>query len=238
MMAIEELKIKIYSDGARISDFKEMGDLEYIKGFTTNPSLMKQAGVSDYEGFVKEVMSIVKNKPISFEVISDEFSEMKRQAFKLADYGDNIYIKIPIMNTRGESAIPLVSELLRCGIKVNITAILTLKQVEEVADIIATKTPVVISVFAGRIADTGRDPFPLMKQAKTKLRNLTQVELLWASPRELLNIYHAEKAGCDIITILPEILKKLPLLGYDLYDYSIDTVRMFYGDAVSSGLSI
>ena len=199
---------------------------------------MRKAGVTDYEAFVKEVLPVVGDKPISFEVIGDDFEEMKKQATKLSGYGENIYVKIPIMNTKGESSVPLVGELVKNGVKVNVTAILTLKQVEELAKVMTYGVPSVVSVFAGRMADTGIDPLPVMKQAHEILKGIKGAELLWASPRELLNIYHAEEAGCEIITVLPDILKKLNLVGYDLHTYSLNTVKMFYNDAVSSGLKL
>ncbi len=238
MKKIEDLKIKIFSDGAKIDDFKSMSTLSYIKGFTTNPSLMKKAGITDYESFIKEVLPIAGDKPISFEVIGDDFEEMKRQALKLSRYGSNIYVKIPSMNTKGESSVPLIGELIKNGVKVNVTAIMTIKQVNELVPVLISGIPTVVSVFAGRIADTGIDPVPIMKEIKGVLSKLKDVELLWASPRELLNIYHAEEADCDIITVLPEILKKLNLVGYDLHRFSLDTVKMFYNDAVSSGFSL
>lgn len=238
MKKIEELKIKIFSDGAKIDDFKSLGTLPYIKGFTTNPSLMRKAGITDYESFIKEVLPIAGDKPISFEVIGDNFKEMKRQALKLGGYGTNVYVKIPVMNTKGESSVPLIGELLKSGVKINVTAIMTMQQINELIPVLISGMHTVVSVFAGRIADTGIDPVPVMKDIKKMLSSFKAVELLWASPRELLNIYHAEEAGCDIITVLPDILKKLELVGYDLHSFSLDTVKMFYNDAVSSGLGL
>ncbi len=233
---LKDLKIKIFSDGANIEDFKSLVSIPYIKGFTTNPSLMRKAGVTDYEKFIREVLPVVGNKPVSFEVISDDFAEMKKQALKLSGYGGNIYVKIPIMNTKGESSLPLVADLVREGIRLNITAILTVNQVKELSKVLIHKLPIIVSVFAGRIADTGIDPFPVMQKCLGILKGFKNVELLWASPRELLNIIQAEEAGCHIITILPVILKKLKYLGYDHHSFSLDTVKMFYDDAVSSGL--
>jgi len=238
MKKINELNVKIFADGAKIDDFKSLSAISYVKGFTTNPSLMKKAGVSDYESFIKEVLPIINGKPISFEVIGDDFEEMKRQAIKLSKYGENVYVKIPIMNTKGESTVPLIGELLKNNVKVNVTAILTIAQIKELAGVLISGMPTVVSVFAGRIADTGVDPVPVMKEIKEILRGFDKVELLWASPRELLNIYHAEETECDIITVLPEILKKLDLVGYDLHMFSLDTVKMFYNDATSSGLTL
>lgn len=238
MKRIEDLRVKIFSDGANIDDFKELGKLPYIKGFTSNPTLMKKAGITDYVSFIEEVLPIIEGKPISFEVIGDEFNEMKRQAKKLSSFSNNIYVKIPIMNTKGESSVPLISELVKSGVKVTVTAILDLRQVENVAKVLDTKTSAIVSVFAGRIADTGIEPVPIMKQAKEILKDLPNVELLWASPRELLNIFQADEVGCDIITVLPNILRKLRLVGYDLWEFSLDTVKMFYNDAILSGLKL
>ncbi len=238
MKSLEKLKVKIFSDGANLADFKELASKPYIQGFTTNPTLMKKAGITDYEAFVKEVMPIVGTKPISLEVFADDFAEMKRQALKLKGYGPNVYVKIPITNTKKESSIPLVDDLLHHGVKVNITAILTLPQVEAVAKVLKGGEPCVVSVFAGRIADTGRDPAPIMKKAHAILKDIPTAELLWASPRELLNIFHAEEAGCQIVTVPPDILKKLSVLDYDLEQFSLDTVKMFYDDAKSSGFKL
>lgn len=238
MKKITDLKIKIFCDGASLDDFISLGKLPYIKGFTTNPSLMRKAGVTDYEKFIRGILPAVGNKPVSFEVISDDFSQMKRQALKLSGFGENVYVKIPIINTKNESSLGLISDLVSKKIKLNITAIMTLKQVKELAKVLISGVPTIVSVFAGRIADTGIDPVVFMKKAHSILRKKTGSELLWASPRELLNIFQAEEAGCDIITVLPEILKKIPLIGYDLHNFSLDTVKMFYNDAVSSGLKL
>ena len=238
MGKIDELRVKIFSDGANVEDFKRLSDIPYIKGYTTNPTLMKKAGVTDYERFIKEVLPIVDGRPISLEVISDDFDEMRKQALKLSGFGDNVYVKIPITNTKGESSISLVDDLSHSGVKVNVTAILALEQVEKVAKVLGDGEPAIVSVFAGRVADTGVDPVPLMKVARGLLEGCPNAELLWASPRELLNIFHAEEAGCHIITVLPEILDKLHLAGYDLREFSLDTVKMFYNDAVKSGLSL
>lgn len=238
MKKIEDLKVKIFCDGANIEDFRSLGKMSFIKGYTTNPSLMRKAGVTDYGEFVREILPIIEKKPISFEVISDEFTEMKRQAVKLSQFAGNIYVKIPITNTRAESCVPLIKDLLGGGVKINVTAIMTLKQIEELIPALKSKTPAIVSVFAGRIADTGIDPIGFMKKAKMLLNELKNVELLWASPRELLNIFHAEEARCDIITVLPEILKKIHLVDYDLSKFSLDTVKMFHDDAKSSGLSL
>lgn len=238
MKWIEDLKIKIFSDSASIEDIKMLGELKYIKGFTTNPSLLRKAGVVNYELFIKEALSLIQDKPISFEVISDDFDQMKKQAVKLSNFGSNVYVKIPVMNTRGISSANLISDLLALDVKVNVTAVMTLKQIEDLAKVLKRKKPVIISIFAGRIADTGIDPVPIIKKAREILKGLENVELLWASPRELLNIFQAEEAGCDIITILPEFLKKIHLVSYDLHNFSLDTIKMFFNDAVSSNLTI
>jgi len=238
MTSVKDLKIKIFLDVAKTEEFKAYSDLEYIKGFTTNPSLMKEARVVDYENFIKEVLPLVKRKPISFEVISDDFEEMERQAIKLSKFGENIYVKIPITNTRSAPSIPVIEDLIHRKVKTNVTAIMTIAQIENLSMVLDKKTPVILSIFAGRIADTGVDPAPIFKQARQLLKGFRNVELLWASPRELLNIFQAQEAGCDMITILPEILAKIHLIGYDLGNFSLDTVKMFYNDAVSSGLKI
>lgn len=238
MVKIEDLKIKIFSDGADIKDFKRFSKLPYIKGFTTNLSLIRKAGVFDYEKFIKEVLPIIKGKPISFGVISDEFDEMRHEAIRLSNFGKNIYVKIPITNTKAMSSISLIDDLTSRNIKVNVTAVMTLEQIESLAKVNNKTTRVILSIFAGRIADTGVNPVSIIKEARKILKDFANIELLWASPRELLNIFQAEEAGCDIITILPEILNKIHLIGYDLNSFSLDTVKMFYNDAVSSGLKI
>lgn len=238
MKGISKLKIKLFCDGAKLDDFRAMSGLPHIKGFTTNPSLMKKAGVTDYQAFVREVLPATQGKPISFEVTSDDFAEMRRQAQRLHGFGDNVYVKIPVTNTRAEPSYALIKELSAAGVKINVTAIMTLDQVRRAGSALHPKTPAVISVFAGRVADTGRDPVPLMKQAKRILKSRPKAELLWASPRELLNVFQAEACGCDIITVLPDILKKLEFVGYDLKSFSLDTVKMFFQDASSSGLAI
>lgn len=238
MKTFKDLKVKIFADGANINDFKELSKLPYIKGFTTNPSLMRRAGITDYYSFIKEVLPVTEDKPVSFEVISDDFKEMERQALKLNEFGENVYVKIPIMNTKGKSSIPLIGDLIRRKVKLNITAILTLTQVRNLSAVLVSGVPTIVSVFAGRIADTGSNPIPVMRKSVKILKRFRDVELLWASPRELLNIFHAEEVGCDIITVLPSILKKLKYIAYDLNRFSLDTVKMFYDDAVSSGLSL
>lgn len=227
----DRLQIKLFADGADIDDMRRLANLPYIEGLTTNPTLMAKAGVSNYESFAKEVLTFIKDKPISFEVFSDEFENMERQANKIAEWGDNIYVKIPVTNTQGVSSAPLVKRLASNGVKLNVTAILTLEQVNTIHDALSPDTPAIVSVFAGRVADTGRDPIPIMTAAKILLADQPKTELLWASPREVLNIIQADQSGCDIITATPDILKKLSKLDYDLERFSLDTVRMFYDDA-------
>jgi transaldolase len=229
-------KIKIFADGASVPAIVAAAKNPRIAGFTTNPTLMRKDGVTDYRAFAKEVLGHVKTQPISFEVFADEFGEMKRQALEIKTWGENVYVKIPITNTRRESAIPLVRELTASGVKLNVTAICTLEQVRETAGALKGGAPSVVSVFAGRIADTGRDPVPLMREALEICRaGGKQIELLWASPRELLNIIQAAEVGCDIITVTPDLLKKLDLVGKDLGEYSLETVQMFFRDASAAG---
>ena len=227
----DRLQIKLFADGADIDDMRRLANLPYIEGLTTNPTLMAKAGGSNYENFAKEVLTFITDKPISFEVFSDEFENMERQANKIAEWGENIYVKIPVTNTQGVSSAPLVKRLASNGVKLNVTAILTLEQVSIIHDALSPDTPAIVSVFAGRVADTGRDPIPIMSAAKTLLADQPKTELLWASPREVLNIIQADQSGCDIITATPDILKKLSKLDYDLERFSLDTVRMFYDDA-------
>lgn len=238
MKGIKELKIKIFADGADISTMKQLYRQGIVKGFTTNPALMKQAGVKDYEVFAKEVLSEIKDLPISFEVFSDDFELMEREAKKIAGWGNNVYIKVPITNTRRESSVPLIKKLSAEGMALNITAILTLEQVKEVAEVISPKSKTIVSIFAGRIADTGRDPVPYMKAAARILKINPKAELLWASSRELLNIFQAESCGCHIITVTNDILKKISIIGSDLKEMSLRTVKMFYDDAQSLGYKI
>ncbi|HNX90606.1 MAG TPA: transaldolase [Candidatus Omnitrophota bacterium] len=235
MVQKKKTKIKIFVDGVSLADFNRLNKVSLIKGFTTNPSLMRKANVRNYEQFVKDVAYIVRKKPVSLEVISDDFDEMERQARKLSAHGKNIYVKIPITNTKGQSSAKLVKRLLDSGIKVNVTAIMTVEQIKRIKTAVMGKTPVIISIFAGRIADTGVDPIPLIKKARQVLKNARNVEFLWASPREVFNIFQAEEAGCDIITVWPDIVAKMHLVGHDLNAFSLDTVKMFYNDAVASG---
>lgn len=238
MKTIKELKIKLFADGA---DLKEMTDLYksgLVKGFTTNPSLMRKAGVKDYESFAKEVLKEIPDLPISFEVFSDEFNQMEREALKIKSWGSNIYVKIPITNTKGESSVPLIKKLASQGLALNVTAILLTEQVKAVVDVLNPEIPSIVSVFAGRIADTGRDPIPHMKDCAEICAKNPRAELLWASSRELLNVFHAEESGCHIITATPDILKKIKNIGRDLKEYSLDTVITFYKDAQAAGYKI
>ena len=238
MKKIEDLKVKIFSDGADKKDMLEMNSKTFIKGLTTNPSLMKKAGIKDYETFAKDILSTIKEKPISFEVFSDDFDDMEKQAMEIASWAANVYVKIPITNTKKESSKELVQRLAKKKVKLNITAIMTLDQVKTVLSVLDNKVPGVISVFAGRIADTGKDPIPLMKECLKEMKINPKSELLWASPRELLNIIQADQIGCHIITVTKDIIKKLQFIDYDLKDYSLDTVKIFYKDAVDAGFKI
>ena len=235
---VEDLKVKLFADGAETAGMLEMYAKPYIKGFTTNPTLMHKAGLTDYRGFARSIVAAIPDRPISFEVFSDEFEEMERQAREIATWGQNVYVKIPVTNTRREPSYDLVRRLSHQGVKLNITAILTLEQVGCVVEAVAGGAPSCISVFAGRIADTGRDPVPLMAEAVAMLRAAPSAELIWASPRELLNIFQADEIGCHIITVTNDILKKLALVGKDLADYSLDTVKMFYDDGRKAGFTL
>jgi transaldolase len=229
-MNIADLKIKIFADGADLPALVSLAREPWISGFTTNPTLMAKAGVADYRAFAKDVLAVVRDRPISFEVFSDEFAEMGRQAREIASWGENVYVKIPITNTRGESSAALARALSSDGIKINVTAVMTLEQVDEVVCAVAHGAPSCISVFAGRIADTGRDPVPHMAKAVEAVARAPRAELVWASPRELFNIFQADGIGCHIITVTSDILIKLPLIGRDLGQFSLDTVKMFYND--------
>jgi transaldolase len=237
MKKVKELKVKLFADGADKASMLEMYGNPLIQGLTTNPTLMRKAGVTDYPAFCKDILTYVHDKPLSLEVFSDEFDEMERQALEIASWGQNVYVKVPISNTKGESAIGLVKRLVAQNVKVNVTAIMTLTQVREVANVLST-TPSYVSVFAGRIADTGRPALPLMAAAVELLKIAPESELIWASPRELYNIFEADLAGCHIITATPDVLKKLSLVGYDLDAYSLDTVKMFYNDALAAGFKL
>jgi transaldolase len=232
------LKIKIFADGADIDGILELAENPFVKGFTTNPTLMHRAGVVDYERFAREVLEVVREAPVSFEVIADTFDEMDRQARKIATWADNVYVKIPITNTSAESSVGLIRELSSDGLKLNVTALTTLEQVDAVSSALNSEVPSIVSVFAGRIADTGVDPVPVMAGALKILAPLPEAELLWASPRELLNVMQAENCGCHIITVTHDLLRKLSGVGRDLAAVSLDTVNMFYNDAVQSGLTL
>lgn len=238
MKPLDTLKIKIFADGADKAGMLEMYDKPHIQGLTTNPTLMKKAGISDYKAFAKDILSAIPDKPISFEVFSDDFSEMERQAIEIAGWGSNIYVKIPVTNTKREPSYDLVNKLSKAGVKLNVTALMTLDQVSAVTAALDKSVPSYISVFAGRIADTGRDPLPIMSKALEVMKSNPMAELIWASPRELLNIFQANEIGCHIITVTNDILKKLSLVDYDLDEYSLDTVKMFYHDAQAAGFKI
>jgi transaldolase len=238
MTRVEDLKVKIFADGAEKGGMLEMYANPYIKGFTTNPTLMHKAGLTDYRAFARDIVAAIPDRPISFEVFSDDFDEMERQAREIATWGENVYVKIPVTNTIREPAYALVRLLANEGVKLNITAIMTIEQVRNVVDAVKDGAPSCVSVFAGRIADTGRDPVPIMSECVSILKAAPQAELIWASPRELLNIIQADAIGCHIITVTNDILKKLPLVGKDLGDYSLETVKMFFEDGQKAGFSL
>lgn len=232
------LKIKLYCDGAEIDSIRKMVANTQIQGFTTNPTLMAKAGIKDYAAFAKEAIETVGDKCISFEVFSDDFETMEKEAHVIASWGGNTYTKIPISNTKGESALPLIKKLSAAGMPLNVTALMTLEQVKGVAEALAPGTPAIVSVFAGRIADTGVDPIPLMEVCLKALKDRPKAELLWASPREVLNVFQANDCGTHIITATPDILNKLSLVGKDLNEFSLDTVKMFYADATKAGFKL
>lgn len=238
MKAVNELKVQIFADGADRKGMLEMYAKPFIKGLTTNPTLMRKAGIADYRDFSRDILSEIRDKPLSLEVFSDDMAEMQRQAMEIASWGENVYVKIPVMNTKKENCYGLVRSLAAEGVKVNVTALMTLSQVRDVVNALNPKVASYVSVFAGRVADTGRDPVPLMAAAVELLKVNAKAELIWASPRELLNIFQADEIGCHVITVTNDILKKLALVGYDLDTYSLDTVKMFYDDAVAAGYSL
>jgi transaldolase len=239
MKTLKDLKVKLFADGADEKGMLELNANPLIQGMTTNPSLMRKSGIKDYEAFAKKILETITAKPISFEVFSDEFPEMKRQGLKINGWAKNVYVKIPITNTRGESSLPLIKELAGQGIKLNVTAILTLEQVEGVAKALNPRVPAVVSVFAGRIADTGVDPMPEMRECKKLLQGLPQAELLWASVREVLNIFQADEVGCEIVTVPHDILHKaMKMVGLELKNVSLDTVKMFSVDATAAGFTL
>ena len=235
---LQDLRIKIFADGAEKASMLELAKNPLIKGFTTNPTLMRKAGITDYAGFAKEILAEIKDRPISFEVFSDDFTEMERQARLIASWAPNVYVKIPVTNTKKEPSYDLIKKLSADGIKLNVTAVFSLAQVKNVKSALAADIPAIVSVFAGRLADTGVDPIPVMKEAKAILAGSPNFELLWASPRELLNIYHAEEADSDIITVLPDILKKAANVGLDPEEFSLQTVKMFYDDGQKVGYTL
>ena len=239
MKNLSGLKVKIFADGADKAGILSLNANPLIKGMTTNPTLMRKVGIKDYEAFAREILQSVTAKPISFEVFSDDFAEMRRQALKIKSWAGNVYVKIPITNTRGESAAPLVRDLAREGVKLNVTAILTQEQVAEIAGVLEPKVPSVVSVFAGRIADTGVDPIPQMRACKKLLEGLPQAELLWASVREVLNIFQADECGCHIVTVTHDVLAKaMKTAGVGLNAMSLDTVKMFAEDAKAAGFTL
>jgi len=237
-MTLTDLSTKIFADGAELAGMLAMYREPHIKGFTTNPTLMRKAGITDYRAFAREVVAAIPDRPISFEVFSDEFADMERQAREIATWGEHVYVKVPVTNTRREPAYDLVNRLSHAGVKLNVTALMTLDQVQAVTDALKGGAPSNISVFAGRIADTGRDPVPHMKAALEIMKAEPNAELIWASPRELLNVFQAHEIGCHIITVTNDILKKLSLRDKDLSDYSLETVKMFHDDAKAAGFSI
>ena len=238
MRQLEGMNIKMFADGADVSGIRAMYAKSWIKGFTTNPTLMRKAGIADYKAFALEVLTVVPDRPVSFEVFADEFEEMERQAMEIATWGSNVNVKIPVSNTKRRFSGPLIRRLSSAGVKLNITAVMTLEQVRDIVDCLIGDAPAIISVFAGRIADTGVDPVPIMKDALKLLQSRPKAELLWASPRELLNIVQANDIGCHIITATNDILNKLQLLGKDHSQYSLETVEMFFKDATAAGYTI
>ncbi len=232
------LKVKLFADGAEKAGMLEMYKNPMISGFTTNPTLMKKAGIMHYESFAKDILAVIKDRPISFEVFSDDFSEMEKQAMKIASWGQNVFVKIPITNTKGESSVPLAKTLSDKGVKINVTAIFTPEQVVDVLPALKNSRASNVSIFAGRIADAGVDPLPIMTKVIEMLKPYPQIELIWASPRELFNVVQADMIGCHIITATNDIIKKLPSLGKDLTEFSLDTVKMFYNDAKAAGYTI
>lgn len=238
MKPVTELSVKLFADGADERAMLDLYNRPYIRGFTTNPTLMCKAGICDYRAFAKQILRSIPDRPISFEVFADEFDAMERQAREIASWGPNVYVKIPVTNTRREPAFDLMCRLAHSGVSINATALMTLAQVRDVARAIGGGEPACVSVFAGRVADTGRDPLPMMSAALELVREYPNIELIWASPRELLNIFQADQIGCDIITVTSDLLKKLDYVGKDLNDFSVETVQMFYDDACRSGFHL
>lgn len=238
MKTIPGYKIKIFADGADINGIREMAAKDYISGFTTNPTLMRKAGITDYKAFAMQALAVVGDRPISFEVFADDFETMELQALEIASWGRNVNVKIPVTNTKGESSAPLVGRLSAEGVVCNVTAMFTAAQIEEITEVLSPQTPAILSIFAGRIADTGVDPLPVMKFAVEMASRLPLVEVLWASPREILNLFQANDCGCSIITATNDMLKKMELFGKDLAQFSLETVEMFYNDAKAAGYTI
>ncbi len=238
MTAVADLRVKIFADGADLQDIRTLAAKPWISGFTTNPTLMRKAGVADYKTFAREVLQVVRDRSVSFEVLADEFDEMERQALEITSWGRGIYVKIPVTNTRGDFSGPLIRRLTQAGVRVNVTAVFTPDQVRAVTDSLADGTPASVSIFAGRIADTGVDPVPVVREALKILRARKEAELIWASPREVLNIVQADQVGCHIITVTSDILDKLSLLGKDHQRFSLETVEMFHRDAAAAGYVI
>jgi transaldolase len=238
MKRLADLRVKIFADGADLPTMRRMAEEPYIRGFTTNPTLMQKAGVADYRSFARAVLDAIGALPVSFEVLSDAFPEMEAQAREIGAWGTNVYVKVPVTNTAGRPAYDLIRTLSQSGVRVNVTAVLTLEQVRCTAAALRDGAPSVVSVFAGRIADTGRDPVPVMREALDALADAPRAELIWASPRELLNVFQADAIGCHIITVTDDILKKLPLVGKDLDEFSRETVQMFFQDARKAGLAL
>jgi transaldolase len=238
MISLQSLKIKIFADGADRASMLELHGRPYIKGLTTNPTLMRKAGVANYRAFACDVLAAIRDKPVSFEVLADDFESMERQALEIAGWADNVYVKIPVTNTRRASSRALIKRLADRQVKLNVTAITTLEQIRDILPALNPATPSFVSVFAGRIADTGRDPLPVMAQAARMLSENPAAGLMWASSRELLNIFQADSVGCAVITVTRDILDKLTLIGYDLTEYSLDTVKMFRDDAQAAGFSL
>lgn len=238
MNHLSKLKVKIFADGAQLADMCSLYENPWIKGFTTNPTLMRKAGITDYEAFAHQVLAKIADRPISFEVFSDDFLKMERQALKIASWGKNVFVKIPVTNTKGDSACPLLCRLSKQNVQLNVTALMTHDQVLDVTRAMEDCPAGYISVFAGRIADTGRDPLPMMRESVESLRAFPHLELIWASPRELLNVFQADAIGCHVITATGDVLNKLNLVGKDLNEYSLETVKMFHDDAVKAGFDL